>query len=168
MITATTLSVAGVGSCVWPTTLETESGTGNSEPRIDRSRTSPMFSYSLVLPEAEELPPELPVKLAVWEPDPSDVVKLRVFIDYDPEDPSPHIYEREITQDDALSSDPKVRLVSLEQITPCTDGVSPGAVRMVDFVIASGWDNVLESPEYRASLTGHTDEIRIKVTCLAP
>lgn len=163
-----TIMTFGLESCVWPTTLETEPGGDNTEPRIDRSRTEPMFSYDLILPSEGEHPPELPMKLAVWEPDTNDVVKLRVFIDYDPNNPSPHIFERNITKDDALASDPSVRIVMLDQITPCTSDTTPGRIRMVDLVIASGWDSTLVSPEYRASLTGHTDEIRIKVTCLAP
>ncbi len=166
--TTATLMSFGLESCVWPTTLETESGSGNTEPRIDRSRTEPMFSYDLILPSEGEHPPELPVKLAVWEPDPEDIVRLRVFIDYDPDTPSPHIFERNITQDDALASDPNIRIIMLDQITPCTPDIAPGRIRMVDLVIASGWDSALVSPEYRASLTGYTDEIRIKVTCLAP
>ncbi len=168
MTTLVTSTLGGFGACVWPTTLETESESPNTEPRIDRSRTEPLFSYDLVLPEEGEHPPELPIKLAVWEPNPEDTVKLRIFIDYDPQNPSPQVYERDITQEDALASDSEIRIISLEQISPCTEDILPGRVRMVDLVIAAGWDSNLVSPEYRASLTGFTDEIRIRVTCLAP
>jgi hypothetical protein len=168
------LAVALIGAalfglgCPWPTSFEVEPGSNDTEPRIDRSRTEPMFEYSLSIPRPAEPAPELPVKLAVWEPDVDDVVKLRVFIDYDPDSPSPAVYERDITSGDALSSDPETWVINVQSIKPCTENTADNTVKIVDFVIASGWDSDLEEPEYRASLSGYTDEIRIKVTCLEP
>lgn len=156
------------GSCVWPTPLETEPNAGNTEPRIDRSRTEPLFEDTLLIPQVGELPPELEMKLAVWEPNLQDDVKLRVYIDYDPENPSAAVYARDITNEDALTSDPQTRVIFVRNISPCTEETPPNTVKMVDFVIAAAWDDDVEEPEYRAALSGHTDEVRIAVTCLAP
>ena len=150
---------------MWPTRLEVEPETRDTEPRIVRSLTEPMFEATLPVPSEGETPPELSVSLCVWEPDVEDTVYLRVYIDYSLAKPTKHVQEMEIGPEYATARDPTLRCVTVRQSGICTTETPANTTRMVDLVIASGWDVDTAPPLYRAGITGHTDEVRIKVTC---
>ncbi|MCD6497884.1 MAG: hypothetical protein J7M25_06200 [Deltaproteobacteria bacterium] len=153
------------GSCVWPTRLDVEPDSKDHEPRIVRSLTEPMFEASLPVPGQDEPSPELDVSLCVSEVDLEDIVKLRVYVDYSLSHPTKHVQEMDITPDDAMTRDPTIRCVTVRQSGICTDTTPPNTVRMVDLVVASDWDKDSAPPTYRAALTGHSDLVRIEVTC---
>lgn len=124
-----------------------------------------MFTATLPVPGQDEPSPELSISLCVYEPDLEDVVKVRVYIDYTSSDPTKQVQDLDITQDDATTRDPTLRCVSVRQSGICTASTPPNTIHMVDVVVASGWDKDTAPPVYRAALTGHSDEIRIAVTC---
>ncbi len=159
------LTLAGPGGCAWPTRLEVEPEERNIEPRIVRSLTEPMFEASLPVPSEGEPQPELSVSLCIWEPDLEDTVSLRIYIDYSLSRPTKHVQELEIGPQDATARDPTLRCITVRQSGICTADTTPNTVRMVDLVVASGWDVDTAPPLYRAGLTGHTDDVRIKVIC---
>ena len=158
-------AVMTTAGCAWPTRLDVQPETQNTEPRIVRNLTEPMFAASLPVPGQDEPSPELTVSLCVWEPDLEDVVKVRLYIDYTSKHPTAQVQDLDITPDDATARDPTLRCVTVRQSGICTSTTPPNTIHMVDVVVASGWDKDTAPPHYRAALTGHSDEIRIAVTC---
>lgn len=124
-----------------------------------------MFTATLPVPGQNELSPELSVSLCVFEPDLEDIVKVRVYLDYTSSHPTKQVQDLDITGDDATTRDPSLRCITMRQSGICTASTPPNTIHMVDVVVASGWDKDTAPPIYRAALTGHSDEIRIAVTC---
>lgn len=104
----------------------------------------------------------LDVNLCVWEPDEQEVLG-RVFIDYKPGLTTSFSYFRITMDDDVRDPDnPDVRCKILSISNVC----SVQTVKMVDLVVSNNFDFEDVFPYYRASRTGFSDEMRIKVNCV--
>ena len=158
------LAITGAG-CIWPPQTAVESEDSNTEPRIVRDRTSPKYEALLSIPQDEGQGDPLDVTLCVREPDPDDTVYVRIFVDY-PFEGTAQKSEYPLRSTSATLSDPTLwcETVPINGLCP-NPGTAHGDTKKVDLVISNGFDSPLVPPANRASLTGHTDEMSILVTC---